>query len=150
MLGEILGSFVLVFFFMTQTDEKMLFSSEKAINCFIIASSYIAARAMFNQSVAGACTTAEYIADPTCTAGAVTNHGACLNPAIALGLVVGNLFTDYAGETAKWVWLYGATPFIGSVIALVFYEFVYKKTQEMLNHDGQETEEEVITEGTLD
>jgi hypothetical protein len=43
-----------------------VFSKEKAINCFIIASAYIGARAMLNGNL-------------------VTASGACLNPAIALG-----------------------------------------------------------------
>lgn len=44
---EIIGAFIAVLFFMIQTDEKMFFSRERAINCFIIASGYVAARAMF-------------------------------------------------------------------------------------------------------
>ena len=44
---EMLVSFVFVFFFMTCADEKMLFSNEKTINCFIMASAYVGARAMF-------------------------------------------------------------------------------------------------------
>jgi len=44
---EIIGTFIAVLFFMIQTDEKMFFSRERAINCFIIASGYVAARAMF-------------------------------------------------------------------------------------------------------
>ena len=46
-LQEILVSFIFVFFFQISTDEKLLFSNEKAINCFIIASSYVGARAIF-------------------------------------------------------------------------------------------------------
>ena len=47
MAQEAAGTFIAVLFFMMQTDEKMFFSREKAINCFIIASGYVAARAMF-------------------------------------------------------------------------------------------------------
>lgn len=67
---EMLVSFVFVFFFMTCTDEKLLFSNEKAINCFILASSYVGARAMF----AGQ------------TRSATLNYGAVANPAIAMGI----------------------------------------------------------------
>jgi hypothetical protein len=47
MAQEILGAFIAVLFFMMQTEETMLFSRERALNCFIIASGYVAARAMF-------------------------------------------------------------------------------------------------------
>jgi hypothetical protein len=45
-VGETIGSFIMVFFYLTQTEEKTTFSKEKAINCFIIASSLVAGRAM--------------------------------------------------------------------------------------------------------
>lgn len=51
MVQEALGTFIVVLFFMMQTDEKMFFSREKAINCFIIASGYVSARSMFNGNI---------------------------------------------------------------------------------------------------
>lgn len=66
MLTEVLGSFFLSFFFLTQTEEKTRFGKDKAINCFIIAASYVGARAMLNGKN-------------------VTLSGAVLNPAIAIG-----------------------------------------------------------------
>ena len=66
MIAETLGSFFLTFFYLTQTEEKTMFSKEKAINCFIIASAYVGARGM----LAG---------NSNCLAGSV------LNPAIAIG-----------------------------------------------------------------
>jgi hypothetical protein len=48
MIAEALGTFFFTFFFLTQTEETTRFSKEKAINCFIIASAYIGARAMLN------------------------------------------------------------------------------------------------------
>lgn len=47
LLQELLISFFYVFFFQISTDEKLLFSNEKAINCFIIAGSYVGSRAIF-------------------------------------------------------------------------------------------------------
>ena len=112
---EALGTFILVFFYLTQTEEKTMFSREKAINCFIIASSYIAARSM-------------------CAASHVTKSGACLNPAIAIGTTFAMLFDD-GGFYFKWIWLYGGVPFGGAIVAVLFYEFVFKKTQEVLNEE---------------
>lgn len=48
MIAEALGSFLVVFFYLTQTEAKTVFSKEPAINCFIISSSYVGARAMLN------------------------------------------------------------------------------------------------------
>jgi hypothetical protein len=46
MIAEPLGAFFVTFFYLTQTEEKTMFSKEKAINCFIIASAYVGARGM--------------------------------------------------------------------------------------------------------
>lgn len=55
----------------------MHFSKEAAINCFIISSSYVASRAVLNGSVPDT----------------VSNYGACLNPAIALGITLSSTYT---------------------------------------------------------
>lgn len=104
---EILGTFIVVFFYLTQTEEKTVLSKEKAITCFIIASSYIGARAM-------------------CAGNHITLSGACLNPGIAIGTSFTQLYIG--GDGIKWIWLYGGLPFAGAVIAVLFYEFIFKKT----------------------
>jgi glycerol uptake facilitator-like aquaporin len=108
MVTEFLGSFILVFFYLTQTEGKTVFSNEKAITCFIIASSYIAGRSM-------------------CAANHITKTGAVLNPAISIGTNFTQLFSD-GGNKFKWVWLYGLFPLLGGIVAVVFHEFVFKKT----------------------
>lgn len=40
------GTFIFVFLFMLSTDKKTQFSKDKVINCFIIASAYVASRLM--------------------------------------------------------------------------------------------------------
>ena len=65
LVAEALGSFFVAFFYLTQTEEKTVFSKEKAINCFIIAASYVGARSMLNGTT-------------------FTLSGAVLNPAIGL------------------------------------------------------------------
>ena len=121
---EGLGTFMFVLLFLSQTDEKMLFSRERAINCFIIASSYVAARAMFY----GQATT-------------VTTLGAVLNPAIALGIMLGATFNgvNVGAGGAIMIWfIYPLMPIAGSILSIVFFEFVYKKTQETLEGDFKE------------
>ena len=137
---EVLGAFIFVLFFMMQTDEKMLFSRERAINCFIIASSYVAARAMFfGQTVVA------YF-----TAISITSYGAVLNPAIALGIMIGALFNGVSVGAGGFfmIWfIYPLMPILGSILSLLFFEFVYKKTQDVLEGD---IKEEHTDDGLLD
>lgn len=124
-LQEVLGTFIFVLFFMMMTDEKMLFSKEKAINCFIIASSYIAAIAIFNGQ-----RHAFY---------AASSYGACLNPAIALGIYFGALCNGaYGWDAFTAIWIFPVMPLAGAVLSLLFYEFFYKKTQEVMMEEQQE------------
>jgi len=67
------------------------------------------------------------------TAG-LSNYAAMLNPAIALGIFFASWFNDF-GDALKWVWLYPAVPFMGAIAAILFFEFVYKKTTELLSED---------------
>jgi glycerol uptake facilitator-like aquaporin len=122
MMQEIFGTFIFVLFFKIVTDERLHYSKENAINCFIIASAYCASRSIVNGTVPLA---------------VISSYGACLNPAIAIGITL-NSVINYANVSFKWFWLYWLMPFVGSIIAIVFYRFVYMKTQMMVMHDQQE------------
>lgn len=118
---EMLCTFIYVFFFMTCTDEKLLFSNEKAINCFILASAYVGARCMFyGQGVQ-----------------ATLVYGAVMNPAIAIGIQMSTLLNN-GFEAWKAIYLYPTAPFAASFLAVLFYELVYKKTQQFLSHAGED------------
>jgi len=43
---------------------------------------------------------------------------------------------QYGAEAFFTIWLYPVMPFVGSVLALLFFEFVYKKTTETLERDN--------------
>ena len=126
MMQESLGTLILVQFYLMQTDERMHYSKEPAINCFIISSSYNAARAIFNGV----------------SSGVTTPYGACLNPAIAVGITLGSLIST-GGKAFTYFWIYPVMPFAGAMGAWAFYEFIYKKTQMMLDHTRAEHDEEV-------
>lgn len=117
LLQELLCTFMYVFFFMTNTDEKLLFSEEPAINCFILASSYVGARTMFYGNAPEA-----------------TSYGAVMNPAIAIGIQMSSLLNN--GFSA-WnsIYLYPTIPFGASFLAVLFYELIYKKTRQILDHE---------------
>ena len=126
-IAEALGTFFVAFFYLLQTEDKTVFSKEKAINCFIIASAYIGARGMLSGNT-------------------FTVSGAVLNPAIAIGTTLTQLFaTNVSGF--KYVWLYGLMPFIGSVAAQLFYDYVFKKTHEVLeDSNGNESDDDTLLE----
>ena len=125
MFAEILGTAFFVFFFMTQTDDDRLqFSKEKVINCFIIAASYVASRGMFGGNIW------------------TLDYGAVCNPAVSLGIFFGSIVVD-AGTASKWVWLYPVMPFAGALLGLLFFELVFKKTTEIYKdeEDGEDVPE---------
>ena len=117
LIQEGLSSFMYVFFFMTNTDQKLLFSEEPAINCFILSSAYIGARTMFYGNMPKA-----------------TSYGAVMNPAVAIGIQMSTLLNN--GFSA-WnsIYLYPTIPFGASFLAVLFYELIYKKTRAILDHE---------------
>jgi len=121
---ELCCTYVYVFFFMANTDEKLLFSNEKAINCFILAASYIGARSMFFGQETGSAGTSTY--------------GAVMNPAIAIGIEMASLFSE-GFDAWKAIYLYPTVPFGAAFLAVLFYELVYKKTQAFLAHDDDKS-----------
>ena len=50
----------------------------------------------------------------------------CLNPAIGISTTIVMTFNGDT-EGIKWIWLYGLIPFAGSLVGVIFHEFIYKK-----------------------
>ena len=100
-ISETFGTFIFVLFFMISTDKKTQYSEDKVMNCFIIASSYIAA-----QMIAGG-----YL---------VTVNNPLFNPFIAFSFAFFEMRLQHAQ--------YYICPFIGSALAVLFYEFIFVKT----------------------
>ena len=151
-LSEMIGTFMFVFLFMLCTDKKTQFSEDKVINCFIMASAYVAARLL----AGGAMVTARYTgyseANPEIIQIStnstddpifkqvqprlnVKRLGPLLNPALALGQMI--LSADL-----NFIMQYLLMPFAGAILALVFYELVFVKSQEYLNAEEEEEDDE--------
>lgn len=107
---------------MTCTDDKLLFSNEKAINCFILASSYVGARSMFVGQ--------GFVA---------STYGAVANPAIALGIMLASLINVGIRAWAA-IYIFPLVPFGGAFLAVLFYELIYKKTQAFLAHEEEHSD----------
>jgi len=67
-----------------------------------------------------------------------------VNPAIATMLIIFN--TSAKNWATSWIFMF--TSLIGSVLSLVFFEFVYKKTQQAM--EDIEDEEEHNSEALLE
>jgi glycerol uptake facilitator-like aquaporin len=125
MCQEAFGAFIFVLFFKIVTDERTHLSDQQPINCFVIAAAYVGARSIVNGSGFSS----------------ISSYGACLNPAVAIGITLNSIWF-HAGDTLKWFWIYWLMPFAGSLLAILFYRFVYMKTQLMVLKDQQEEKEE--------
>ena len=112
-------------FFLSVTDTAMKFSKNDTLNCLINASGYVGARAIFYGMVF------------TQQAHATTSYGAVMNPAIALGIALSGFFGD-GWDSWRAIYLYPTVPLGAAVVAVVFYEFIFKKTIQTLSHYDHE------------
>jgi|TARA_B110001450_G_C17554423_1_gene454054 glycerol uptake facilitator-like aquaporin len=100
-----MGSFFLVFMYLSSTEEKTKFTKDKAVQTIILAGSYMGA-----MLIAG-CKLKILRASP-------------VNPAIAFIIAIFN-----GGDGAFWgSWVFIAGSLLGSVLSLIFFEYVYKTT----------------------
>jgi len=114
---EVIASFFLVFMYLCSTDVKTKFTKDAAIQTIILSGSYLGAMLLAGTNMK------PYMASP-------------VNPAIALGIVTLNL----SGKNFQSGWIFLAAPFGGSVLALLFFRFIYKKTQEQALADNEDDE----------
>ena len=113
-VAETFGSFIYIFTFLIQTEKQTQFSNDRAIWSLIISAAYGTVIAFNSDKI-----------------------GTSMNPAYSLGVQM-TMLMDYGGKYLKYLWIYLIFPFLGSILALLFYEFVYKKTQEAVEQEYQE------------
>jgi hypothetical protein len=102
-----------------------------------MSSAYVAARLM-----AGGCFVAHITGYKTDDPTVIINYvGPLLNPALAFGQIV-------FSWTWTWWFIYPIMPFVGSAAALIFYEFVFVKSQEYLNEDDSDESERGLSLGS--
>ena len=131
---ELLVSFFFVLFFLTSTDEKLLFTNEKAINCFILASAYVGSRSMFAGQIPGGYAI-EIGGNTYGVKGVTDTWGAIANPAVAIGICMSTLFNE-GFEAWKAIYLYPTVPFGGAFLAVLFFELVFKKASVYMEEQG--------------
>jgi len=114
---EMMGSFFLVFMYLSSTDKKTKFTSDAAIQTIILAGSYLGAMLLAGSQL------------PT--------SASPVNPALAFSVILWN--PTVSNWAAAWI-LCGAS-FAGSFLALIFFRFVYQKTTETLEQMEEEEQE---------
>ena len=154
MTSEIIGTFFFCFLFMLCTDKATQFSKDRVINCFIIAAAFCSSRLLSGGTLVSGIQTNTYklpdwpngkmpddyeYPDNYCTNTANISYysfkttGPLLNPALYVGQALRSF--DFSSILA-----YLLCPFIGGVLSLVFYEFVFVKSQEYLDVDNESAE----------
>jgi glycerol uptake facilitator-like aquaporin len=104
---EIVGSFFFVTMFLINTEANSKFFHDSGFRLLAISGAYVVAVSY-----------------------STTLAGGSINPAFGVTINLTGLMDSGRGDELKWIWLYGLMPFVGAALALLFHEFVFKKTQE--------------------
>jgi glycerol uptake facilitator-like aquaporin len=103
-----MGSFFLVFMYLSSTDPKTKFTKDAAIQTIILSGSYLGAMLLAGTKL----------------------HGIKLspvNPAVALGIFI---FNGLDGRNIISLVIFLSAPIGGSFLALLFFRFIYQKTKD--------------------
>lgn len=120
MISETLGSFILVIVYLTQTEERYKLSNDAAITLMIISGSYIMAMALSHPMGAKK----SWTQSP-------------LNPAIALAEMTMTTFSGNITEM-QWAWIFITFDWLGALLAVFCYEFIFKKAQNSVERRDDE------------
>lgn len=106
-LIELLASMLFTLIYLTQSDKSTRFSEDPAMVTLFISIAY-----------------------SSCISIAQPISGGAINPAVGFGLNLINFFQNPKAESIEWIWLYVAVPFVGSLLAVLFYETKFKQVQQ--------------------
>lgn len=126
MVAEIVGSFVLVLMYLTQTEERYKLSNDAAITLLMISASYTVGMAL------QASTGLNWSQSP-------------LNPAIALAEISFATFNGEAGNM-NFAWIYLVFSWVGSLLAVIMYELGFKRAQDAIGIKEEREEEAELGE----
>lgn len=130
MIAEVLGSFVLVLMYLTQTEERYKLSSDAAITLMMISASYTIGMALE-------------------AANGVNWTQSPLNPAIALAEITFATF-DGNASAMNYAWIYFTFSWGGSALAVLMYECGFKRAQDAIGiKEEREAEAELGEEVNL-
>jgi len=117
---EMLGAMLLTFLYLTQTEEKTKMSADPAITTLIIAATYVAVVG-YGETIG-------------------VMSGSPYNPAAAMGLLWSIIFKGDLGSTDG-IYVFLFFSYLGAVIAIILFEFIYKRAMTVVEHNGEDEEE---------
>ena len=117
MVIEICGSFFFIAIFLINTEVNSRFFHDPGMKLLAIAASYV-----------------------VCIEFTRVLAGGSINPAYGVAVNLIMFINTGTGEALKWIWFYALMPFGGAALALVFHEFIFKKTQEGIEQMEKEEE----------
>jgi len=122
MVSEILGSFILVVVYLTQTENHYKLSTDAAITLMIISGAYCVAMVLAS--------TYAWSTSP-------------LNPAIALAEIS---YATFNGDIdlLSWSWIYLTFSWLGSILAVLMFECGFKRASDII--ERKEDEDEIAAE----
>ena len=112
MFLEMIGAMLITFLYLTQTEKDTKMSDDPAITTLIIAATYVAVVFYGEEGI--------------------VVSGSPYNPAAAMGLFWAVLFQSDIDRT-KHIWVFFIFSYIGSMLAVLLFECVYKRAMTMSN-----------------
>lgn len=103
---EALATFLFTLIFIIQSDSKTRLSKDSALNL------------LYTSIAFGSCVLLAY-----------PISGGCLNPAIGVSINIVNAIDKGEATAIEFIYLYAGVPFGGALLAILFYEKVYKTIQ---------------------
>ena len=116
MIMETIGTMLITFLYLTQTEEKTKMSSDPAITTLIISATYAAVVGYGESSI--------------------VMTGSPYNPAAAFGLMFAIIFKGNVKE-ADGVWMFLFFGYAGAALAVLLFECVYKKAMQVVEQRGE-------------
>ena len=130
MFCEILGSMILIFLYLTQTEKKYELTEDSALKMMIVSAGYV-----FGIIIATDAPEKIYFSPR--------------NPAIAAAIEFSYLTTigDKAFQ-ANWAYVQCTFPYIGALLAVVLYEFGYKRSVDIIEEVNMDDDDDMEVDKT--
>lgn len=122
---EMMGSFFLVFMYLSSTDPKTKFTKDAAIQTIILSGAYLGAMLLAGSKLK-------------------ILKASPVNPAIAIGVF---FFNGFDSKNFKTLIIFVTAPLAGSFLALLFFRFIYQKTTEQIEMEDEDDNSSQMMDG---
>lgn len=123
-----IGTALLVFLYLTQTEKETKLAADPAITTMIIAAAYVCSASIGWSGY--------WTVSP-------------LNFAVSLAMISASTFDGAISDT-NWQWTYLAAPWIGACFAILFFELVFKRmVKSVETHGGADEDEEAVEDAEV-